>query len=529
MTTPIPLQFAFQGGGAKIAALLAVAEVIQEFERERKIVITSVAGTSAGSIVAAFVASGIQASQVMAQLRAGEGERLLSHCKIPGKAAIAWRLMRGRPIWDSAALRTWLDDQFRKAHVVKVGDASARIPLTITKTNLGSRASVAAEESEMIADALVDSCALPYLFRVWNRNGTPTYVDGGISNNLPIAYLPASQPGKGELVAVSFADVSTSHPNGFGSFSLALLDAAISSTMSLIKGAHSGNLLEISTTLNTFDFAKAISRDFEESYDRIKAWARQAMQERVDKIKEASRVAIADPWKETNPTAVALMRLIGDAYSKSLATTRLPYDSCRLIVYSNAGRPENDAYARTPDRAMFEFVFRSGAEPTYCISAGLVGQSDDTIFAADSARCVVTDAQGRRVEFVKVPARTDDEGTRELCLFFTPPLPAEGGPYTVRFFEDGENLMADLFTKGKDVLGYHPQRPDGPVGKVELVLFVHESIKLLLEPQDQSRQGTPIDCEAIVGHAPAFPSVKGYGLSLSQVNSPWVVDVHKIS
>jgi NTE family protein len=529
MTTPIPLQFAFQGGGAKIAALLAVAEVIQEFERDRKITITSVAGTSAGSIVAAFVAAGISASQVMGQLRAGDGQRLLRECKIPGKPAIVWRLMRGRPIWDSSALRGWLNSQFKKAKVVKVADASARIPLTITKTNLGSRASVPAQESEMIADALIDSCALPYLFRVWNRNGTPTFVDGGISNNLPIAYLPASQPGKGELIAVSFADVSTAHPDSFGSFSLALLDAAISSTMNLIKGAHSRNLLEISTTLGTFDFAKAISNDFEEGYDRIKDWARLALQERVDKIREASRIAIADPWKETNPTAVNLMQLIGQAYSKSLATTRLPYDSCRLIVYSNAGRPENDPYARTPDRALFEFVFRSGAEPTYCISAGLVGQSDETYFAADSARCVVTDARGQRIDFVKVPARTDDEGTRELCLFFTPPLPAKSGPYTVRFVEDGENLMAELFTKGKDVLGYHPQRPDGPVGTVELVLFVHESIKLLLQAQDQNRQGASIDCDAIVGHAPVFPSMKGYGLSLSQVNSPWVVDVHKIS
>ena len=51
------IQFAFQGGGAKLASLLAVAEYLQELEKRNEIVITRVAGTSAGAIVAVLLAA----------------------------------------------------------------------------------------------------------------------------------------------------------------------------------------------------------------------------------------------------------------------------------------------------------------------------------------------------------------------------------------------------------------------------------------------------------------------------------------
>lgn len=524
MSTPVPIQFAFQGGGAKIVALLAVAEAIQDFERHGKIRVTGAAGTSAGSIVAAFVAARIPASQIMAALKAGKGRELLEPCQMPSMAKIVWKLLRGQPLWNSAPLRAWLHYQFKAVGIVRVEDASKSMPLTITKTNLGSRASVSAQPSEILADALVDSCALPYLFRVWNSNGTPVFVDGGIANNLPASYLAGSLPKGDELIAVSFADVATDHPDGFKSFSLSLLDTAMSSTMDLIKQAHASNLLEISTTLGTFDFDRAISTDFDESYAGIREWAKRELQGRIDKIHEASRVSIADPWKETNPTARHMMEVVGKAYSRSLATTPLRYDRCRLTVYSNQGRPVSDPYASTPDRAVFEFVFHSGAVPTYCISAGLVGQSSATFFAADSAYCQVTDPIGNKVGFVKVPARTDEEGTRELCLFFTPPLPPDSGPYTVHFQEDGEGLMADLFATGRDVLGYHPQRPDGPVGLVELFLFVHESIEFDLFSSDMAFPGRAIDCKEVAHPAPAFPGMHGHGLALSNADKPWTIN-----
>src|SRR5689334_23025968 len=51
------LQIVFQGGGAKLYALMAVCEVLQKYESDQKIRITRAGGTSAGAIAAAMLGS----------------------------------------------------------------------------------------------------------------------------------------------------------------------------------------------------------------------------------------------------------------------------------------------------------------------------------------------------------------------------------------------------------------------------------------------------------------------------------------
>ena len=60
----IPVQLAFQGGGAKVVALLAAAEAIQDACRQNLISVSRVSGTSAGSIVACLLAGEINIGEV---------------------------------------------------------------------------------------------------------------------------------------------------------------------------------------------------------------------------------------------------------------------------------------------------------------------------------------------------------------------------------------------------------------------------------------------------------------------------------
>lgn len=123
MSTPVKMQFAFQGGGARIAALLAVAETIQEFKADHKIEVTQVAGTSAGAIVAAFVAAGISAQSIMAELRGGRGAQLMRGMTVPGKLAAAYCLLvKNKSLRDTAGLRSWLNEKFAQKKLVKVLD-----------------------------------------------------------------------------------------------------------------------------------------------------------------------------------------------------------------------------------------------------------------------------------------------------------------------------------------------------------------------------------------------------------------------
>lgn len=57
MPPPVPIQVVFQGGGAKLASLMAVCEVLQDSQKAGKIEITRTAGSSAGAISAVMLVS----------------------------------------------------------------------------------------------------------------------------------------------------------------------------------------------------------------------------------------------------------------------------------------------------------------------------------------------------------------------------------------------------------------------------------------------------------------------------------------
>jgi predicted acylesterase/phospholipase RssA len=65
---PLRCQLAIQGGGAKVVALLAAVEAVQQLQREGTVQVTRVAGTSAGSIVAALFAAGSDLASVRQEL-----------------------------------------------------------------------------------------------------------------------------------------------------------------------------------------------------------------------------------------------------------------------------------------------------------------------------------------------------------------------------------------------------------------------------------------------------------------------------
>ena len=66
MPEPMNIQISFQGGGARLALLLAAAEAIRELESgpEPLIKVTRIAGTSAGAIIGAFLAGGLDLNQI---------------------------------------------------------------------------------------------------------------------------------------------------------------------------------------------------------------------------------------------------------------------------------------------------------------------------------------------------------------------------------------------------------------------------------------------------------------------------------
>lgn len=88
ISTPAPIQVVFQGGGAKLCLLMAVAEVLQQYQSAGRIEIKRVAGSSAGAIVAIMLASGKPIGTYKAELKT-LASKYLTSTKVP---RLAWYL-----------------------------------------------------------------------------------------------------------------------------------------------------------------------------------------------------------------------------------------------------------------------------------------------------------------------------------------------------------------------------------------------------------------------------------------------------
>lgn len=181
MPEPMNIQISFQGGGARLALLLAAAEAIRELESgpEPLIKVTRIAGTSAGAIIGAFLAGGLDLNQIRMGLASGEGADLLKNFKVPGnwitKRWAAIRLAGGARLWKDTALGEWLRKQFegisKKNHGKPVCIEHLAKELIVVSTNLDSGTPHKHTSGDLVT-ALLQSAGLPFCFRTWARAAT---------------------------------------------------------------------------------------------------------------------------------------------------------------------------------------------------------------------------------------------------------------------------------------------------------------------------------------------------------------------
>jgi len=184
---PLNIQLAIQGGGAKVVGLIAALEVVQGLEASGVIKVTRVAATSAGAIAGALYAGGVKMSTVKAHLKNFNVEPF----RAPTRVAAAWRLLRNEPIFNPNPIRKSLGDLFDNSNVLKMTlreFGAAFIPLHITATDVtNSRPYVLGpEDSRNLVDAVLDSAAVPFLFRMPPKHdGGASMADGGICEICP--------------------------------------------------------------------------------------------------------------------------------------------------------------------------------------------------------------------------------------------------------------------------------------------------------------------------------------------------------
>lgn len=168
--------FVLSGGGARGVAHVGVLRAFAE----AGILPSAISGTSAGALVGAFIAAG-HAPQDIERLLREEWRLHLTR----------WRVLRGERLTQRRI------GEFLQANLPVKTFEELRIPLHVTATDLAHGGQRIFSSGALIPPLLA-SCAVPLVFPAVEINGTP-YVDGGLSNNLPIDPF---EDRRGEVIAV---------------------------------------------------------------------------------------------------------------------------------------------------------------------------------------------------------------------------------------------------------------------------------------------------------------------------------------
>lgn len=155
--------FVLSGGGARGFAHLGVVKALEE----RGIYPSAISGTSAGAIAGAFLANGFSPDET-SEILAGKLSR-----KMLGWNSLSVGLISFKRIGE------YVEKNLRHKTFEELP-----IPLFITATSfIDGRQKVFNKGS--IVEALTASCAIPAIFPAFEIDNIP-YVDGGLSNNLPV-------------------------------------------------------------------------------------------------------------------------------------------------------------------------------------------------------------------------------------------------------------------------------------------------------------------------------------------------------
>ncbi|MCH1626608.1 patatin-like phospholipase family protein [Fredinandcohnia quinoae] len=186
----------FSGGGIKGFALIGAYQAIEE----RGYIFQRLAGTSAGSLIAALIAAGYTSSEIIKFMDELEVSDLLDPRRtiLPTPLAkwlmVYWRL----GLYKGDALEKWITTKLAQKGVYTFKDLPPNSLRIIASDLTNGKILVLPNdlerygiipESFSVAKAVRMSCSLPYFFepvRLKDHNGNNVIVDGGVLSNFPI-------------------------------------------------------------------------------------------------------------------------------------------------------------------------------------------------------------------------------------------------------------------------------------------------------------------------------------------------------
>lgn len=214
------IEVAFQGGGARLAGLLAAAEALSDAcVRETDVTVKRLAGTSAGAIAAALFArsrgGGTPIAAIRHALRTEERRKAVEKAfpKVSFSRTL-WRIPRGLPLYDSRDLAVLLEQWIPAELTFDQLKAASGMDVLVVATQLRSGAAYVyghtpGSGTKKVLEGVVASSSIPFfLTGRGGRNVFNDHVDGMFSQNLPVhALLDAATDRDRITLAVSVEGV----------------------------------------------------------------------------------------------------------------------------------------------------------------------------------------------------------------------------------------------------------------------------------------------------------------------------------
>ncbi|ACB73576.1 Patatin [Opitutus terrae PB90-1] len=480
------VQLAFQGGGAKLALLLAAAEATQEMEEAGEIKVTRIAGTSAGAIVGTLLACKCDLARVRAGLAGEEGRKLLAAYQPISRIATVRRFLGGRPFWSEDPLKAWLVSQcdaFSRTvgHPFTFDDLprQGRPKLVIVATNLSAGRRHEPSGTADVIGSVLASAGLPFCFRTWRSGSQEVLVDGGLCKNLPVETLLRHQDEDGRVLAFTFNQPRPATLRGLKDFLMALLDAAINDSVQSaqnVLGEDAVYVLDQHTqAITTFSFKEAIgflqdAEAYGQAKQRVRTWlAHLLARERKELLLRNDGVIMQDLWRRpVSDEAHRMIDAVGRMYELTYSAPPFRYHRMRVVVTANClARPGEVGYD-APDVVDYSLELEPVDHPIAAHRLLLSNTQKQQYIADYQVSLQCPPGAKSHFEVFGATVRTAPHA-RALVAFFVPPLAPGRGTYQLTLTDKTVNAFVDLDRAGRDNIGVELQRACGPVGVVEII------------------------------------------------------------
>jgi NTE family protein len=192
----VKIDCVFSGGGIRGYALIGAVKAMEE----NGLSLVRVAGTSAGSVLAAFVAAGYTGEEIEQIMEEINLEQFLDPRKsfFPTTLVKWLMLYRRLGLYKGQVLERWLEEKLSHKGIYVFGDLPEGILRVVASDISNSRMMVLPDDlprygynpkTFSVAKAIRMSAGIPYFFepvRLDQANTSPVIVDGALLSNFPV-------------------------------------------------------------------------------------------------------------------------------------------------------------------------------------------------------------------------------------------------------------------------------------------------------------------------------------------------------